>query len=78
MYGEIESGARLKRHEKAYRKPVYRVCGLRHKDGVNHETGDDAERGKLSPRWQEKTSSGDPARGKVSMRGTGADQPVAK
>lgn len=34
------------------------------------------ERGNLSPRCQGRSSSGDPIRARVPMRGTGADRPV--
>lgn len=55
---------------------IYCCCGIRRIDSAILTTGIYMERENLSLRWQEKTSSGDTARGKVSMRGTGAETSV--
>ncbi len=58
------------------RRPVYCLGGDRHEGGVSSTTGSRAERGNLSPRCQGRPSSGRPMRGRVPIRGTGADRLV--
>ncbi len=62
--------------DRAWGRPVYCPGGGRHKGGESSTTGSCAERGNLSPRCQGRPSSGRPTRGRVPMRGTGADRLV--
>jgi hypothetical protein len=55
------------------RKPADCPSGDRHKDGVRPVRGSCVERGNLSPRCEGRTPSGRPTRGRVPMRGEGAD-----
>ena len=62
--------------DKVWELPVYCPNGDRHERWREPGLGFCAERGNLSPRCKGRTSSGRPTRGRVPMRGTGADRLV--
>jgi len=57
-------------------KPVYWVGGLRHTGGVNWHWAVVRNVGTCRPDVKGKPQAENPTRGKVPMRGTGADQLV--
>ena len=62
--------------DKIWKLPVYCPSGERHRRGMSSVTGFYREHGNLSSRCKGRTSSGRTTRGRVPMRGTGADQLV--
>ncbi len=62
--------------DRIWKVPVYCPSGDRHRRGMSSVTGFYREHGNLSSRCKGRTSSGRTTRGRVPMRGTGADQLV--
>jgi hypothetical protein len=72
----IETGLQLLARDEARGTPVCCPSGDRHEGGASSVSGSRAERGNLSSRCKGRPPSGGPMRGRVPMRGEGADRPV--